>query len=401
MASENLAAAGLQRDGEAGEDTRAPPASGRRISLVLAIRWPVGGIRTYLKYTYRFLDPSEFDVTLVAPDLAETAQVASDLGQFRPQVVLTAPRPGVPGFAAAIARQIARQRRPRVVHSQGLTAGVAAVPGARLFSTRHICTVHDVFLASQFRGVRGRARLAGLRLAAAGVDVLQAVGQDACRNLQEFLGASKNLAVIPNGIDLSLVDRSADARSLRQQLACGDDCFLIGFFGRFMSQKGFRHLALAVRSLAARSDLPCSPLVVAVGGGGFIQEEQEWLRAAGIIRYFHFLPFEANVVPTMRAMDVVAVPSLWEACPLLPMEAMVAGVPLVGTSCVGLREVLHGSPAVVVPPGDPDALAAALFATMVNKPSAAAQAYAGTARSRFDAAVTARLLAEQLRRLAS
>jgi glycosyltransferase involved in cell wall biosynthesis len=270
-----------------------------------------------------------------------------------------------------------------------------------MYSTRHLCTVHDTFQDRQFAGATGRLKRYALGLAVRSLDVLQVVGRDAADNLAAFIGSPDNIAVIPNGIDTAAIALDTGVRDLRGELGCGPHDYLIGFFGRFMSQKGFRYLALALRQMLARGSLPRRPLIVAVGGGGFIREEQEWLRSEGLIQHFRFLPFEASIARTLRAMDIVAVPSLWEACPLLPMEAMVAGVPLVGSSCVGLREVLQGGPAVMVPPRDPAALAGALLAAMAEDRATPARAYMAEAAHRFDVAITARALRERLLALAS
>jgi glycosyltransferase involved in cell wall biosynthesis len=58
---------------------------------------------------------------------------------------------------------------------------------------------------------------------------------------------------------------------------------------------------------------------------------------------------------------VVAVPALWNNFPMVALEAMAAGRPVVCSSMTGTAEILAGSGAgTVVPPGDPSALAAAL-----------------------------------------
>ena len=85
----------------------------------------------------------------------------------------------------------------------------------------------------------------------------------------------------------------------------------------------------------------------------------------------------------LKGLDVVAMPSLWEACGLLAMEAMVAGVPLVGTDCVGLREVLRNTPAHVVPAKDSLALSEALMMEMRNPTTSRAREFAIEAAARF------------------
>lgn len=84
-------------------------------------------------------------------------------------------------------------------------------------------------------------------------------------------------------------------------------------------------------------------------------------------------------------MDWVLLPGhLFEmAWPLLAMESLVAGVPLVGLDCIGLREVLLDTPARRVPSRDSAVLAEALFEEMCRPTVDEVQEFAGIAADRF------------------
>jgi len=69
------------------------------------------------------------------------------------------------------------------------------------------------------------------------------------------------------------------------------------------------------------------------------------------------MPFTPNVASVIKGLDLVVMPSLWEACGLLAMETLVAGTPLIASDCIGLREVVRGTPACVVPSKDSKRLA--------------------------------------------
>ncbi|WP_198683475.1 glycosyltransferase family 4 protein [Peristeroidobacter agariperforans] len=369
--------------------------SSARRTLLLVVRWPVGGIRTYLKYTYKYLDPAEIALTIVAPDLAETDQLAKDLAQYQPKVVRTSSNPSARELSAAVLAAT-KACAFTVIHSHGLTAGLAAVPASKLRRITHVCTLHDVFRDDQFRGRKGALKRLAIRWGLQRIDVLHAVGRDAGHNLLEFAPALRakpaKTKVIANGIDLEQIDRFPHARDVRAEIQCGPDTVLIGFFGRFMFQKGFRYLVQAVGKLAADSTTRKQLMIVAVGSGGFIREEQEWLRQMSFDRFVRFLPFEPSIVPTMRGVDVIAIPSVWEAAPLLPMEALVVGKPIIGTSCIGLKEVLEGTPSLVAPPMDAAAFATRIVDFLDNSVSLAehAERYVPQARARFDVSTAAR-----------
>jgi glycosyltransferase involved in cell wall biosynthesis len=165
----------------------------------------------------------------------------------------------------------------------------------------------------------------------------------------------------------------------------------MGFLGRFMEQKGFLPLLDALALLAGRTTARPFHLV-AVGSGDCERRYRARVESLGLGERVTFLQFVPDIAPTLRQLDLVVMPSLWEAAPLLAMEALYAGVPLLGTSCIGLRELLGGSPSVLVPPGDPAALADALAEAIRSPWPEAALAYAATARQRFSAARSGRQL---------
>jgi glycosyltransferase involved in cell wall biosynthesis len=154
--------------------------------------------------------------------------------------------------------------------------------------------------------------------------------------------------------------------------------------GRFMAQKGFRYLIDAIEALLNEHNLPKHPVVITFGAGGFVREEKQALKGRGIEGNFYFMPFTSDVAGTIKGVDVVAIPSLWEACPLLPMEALVCGTPLIGSNCIGLREVLNETPAIVVNAKDGNMLAAAIEKEVRNPTKKDFTSFVEVAAKRFD-----------------
>jgi glycosyltransferase involved in cell wall biosynthesis len=352
----------------------------------LAARWPIGGIRTYFRYVLAGAPFRRFQFVLVSPRMIaeEEAALRSALEPANVEYVFCGESHGA--YAGALAREIGRPGTA-IVHSHGFTAGALTVAPARLRGVPHLMTAHEVLRADQFVGLPGRVKRVALGLTFRGIEVIHAVTEDAGRNLKEFLPLLGNhrIVTISHGIDVGRFGGTG-ALALKKQLGLPDDCFLVGFFGRFMEPKGFGYLIDAVEILANQGGVPRRLAVVAVGSGGFVREEQALIRRKGIERFFHFLPFQENIADTLRAVDVVAMPSVWEACGLLAMESLVAGVPLVGSNCVGLREVLADTPASMFPSKDSSALAQALQRHMKDPRGyrERAIAFRGEAARRFD-----------------
>jgi glycosyltransferase involved in cell wall biosynthesis len=357
---------------------------------VLAIsRWPGGGIRTWFRYVYR--DPSFDDVelTIVVPALAAADAIESDLADRSVKVVRLPASPA--GFLRGVVEQV-RSFRGDLVHSHGFSAaGVAAWP-CRLRKLPHLVTQHDVILDSQFSDFSGKLQRMWVSCSLSQVSVVQPVSSAARRNLlQQFprlAGSGVAIETVDNGIEVERFLGAAPA-DVRSELSLSEDDFLIGFFGRFMKQKGFQTLIDAVDALV-RSGAARRPVVIAVGDGGFRAQEERQIRARGLEEHFRFMGFVPNVAGLMKGMDIVAMPSLWEACGLVAMEALVAGVPLVCSDCEALLDIAAPSPAACFPKGAPAALTQALAQAMADSRRGAFEAYAPVAAERFDARLTAK-----------
>ncbi len=354
--------------------------------ILLIIRWPVGGIRTFIRYVYRLFDSNKYSLTVLAPDLEELRSLLTDLEDFDIEYRPLPADVSTSQFLIAVARTLISSRY-HIIHSQGFTSGILSVVPGLVMRCPHLLTVHDIFNSSQFKGCTGVVKKLGFSLLLPLIDRIHAVSHDAKDNLLEHVPSLKffkqKVLAIPNGIEI--VRFNGDEKlDLRGELDLPRDSFLIGFLGRFMSQKGFVYLADAVRRLLLRPDLPKRPFVLAFGDGGFIREEKIDLRRKGIYEHFRFLPFVPNIAPVLRGLDVVAMPSLWEACGLLAMESMVAGVPIIGTNCIGLREVLRDSPAISVSPRDSVSLANELLDEMNNPSTTKALEFREEASRRFD-----------------
>jgi glycosyltransferase involved in cell wall biosynthesis len=316
--------------------------------VLLVIRWPVGGIRTFARYMYRDFDPDEWDFTIVAPDLPEMHVLLEDLHTINPHYVPLPPRPNTTSLFFRILRLIYSSEFD-LIHSHGYTSAICAAIPASLRKRSHLLTSHDVFTTHQFSGLLGKLKKRAMQFLLGQIDVIHSVSNDAQHNLLHYFPSLRRstdkCVLIPNGIELERFQR-AKPRDLRKQLALPDGVFLIGFFGRFMAQKGFRYLIKAIELLDNDFELVNlpKPLVLTFGQGGFFKEDHELIRAKNLTHCFKNLPFQNNPAPVIKGLDVVVMPSLWEACGLLAMETLVCGIPLITSDCIGLRELVMKTP---------------------------------------------------------
>ncbi len=331
--------------------------------VLLVVRWPVGGIRTFLRYVYSRFDPERWHFTILAPKHPEIEVLADDLNRQDVDFVLTDSNPSALIFGFAVFKQLLTSRYD-LVHSHGFTSAICSTPSCTLLFKKHLITSHDVLNAEQFAGARGKLKRWLLRLFLGRATKIHSVSHDAQANLLSFLPELKKekCIVIPNGIESERF-LNASPRDLCEELSV-DGRFLIGFFGRFMNQKGFRYLVDAIEILSKKEDLPKQPLVLAFGGGGFVDRERRDIKSRNLEPYFYFMPFEPDIAGCIKSVDVVAMPSLWEACGLLAMETLVCGKTLIATDCVGLREVVADTPVLRIPTRDAESLALMILKVM-------------------------------------
>ena len=326
--------------------------------ILMSALQPRGGIRTFFRYVYGNEAFSDFAFTLVAPD----EDLSAFLNEFLPadRIAVVPAESGKFSFMAQL-RKLAADGDFDLVHSHGFSAGILselALAGKRI---PHLMTAHDVFTQAQFVGARGFLKRLIMGLVFKHIDGIHAVTEGAGNNLMRFFPviSADRVHGILHGVD-TLFFRDGEAEDLKSGLGLGAETPLIGFFGRFMGQKGFRLIVDALKRIHDGRLLPVTPHVATFGWGGFVREDYAYLESLGLKDYFHQLPQTNNMPAAIKGVDMVAMPSRWEACGLLAMESLAAGVPIIGSNCEGLNEVLEGSPAKRLPVGDVQALVEAI-----------------------------------------
>ncbi len=380
------------------QDEGVPVLAPERRRVLVAVRWPVGGIRTHVLYNYPTLARRGYLFTFVGPGdetLNTFRQSLSGIANTEFMGV------AVKGKRCALWREVRRQLRTgryNGVHSHGLTAAVHAATANIGLNYPHVATLHDVFRPCHFDGLLGPIKRRTLSYLLNQVHTIISVSEDVRRNLLEYLPMlrrrSDSIVTVLNGVDFG--DEAAapcyPSFALRKRSNLPREIRLLGFLGRFMEQKGFLPLLHALRQLAdTGTSVPFH--LVAVGSGDYRKEYAATLGHLGLGNLVTFVDFMPDVRPVLADLDLLVIPSQWEASSLLAMEAMAAGVPILGTDCIGLREVLQDTPARTVPVGDTSALAEGLRAALETPWTDEARAFAVRARVRFDNAPSAAKLA--------
>lgn len=172
-----------------------------------------------------------------------------------------------------------------------------------------------------------------------------------------------------NGVDTGRFGQARDpdqVAALRRELGLAPGGVVIGYVGRWSSDKGIEELLTAFGALMARGQ---DVRLLLVGG----LDPSDPLPAAVVER----IASNADVVcagqvsdsaPYYALMDVLALPSHREGLPNVALEAAAAGLPVVSTTATGAVDAVRdGTTGLTVPVNDPAALADAL-ALLVDDP---------------------------------
>jgi glycosyltransferase involved in cell wall biosynthesis len=214
------------------------------------------------------------------------------------------------------------------------------------------------------------------------------------RTRDEFLAAGlppERVHLIPHGIDVATFRPAGGDERAALRAALGLPLLprVVTFTGRLLRGKGVEVLIEAYARLAGRRE--DVHLVVVGSGAGQVLSIEDALRTQvereGLASRVTFTGRVENVADYLRASDVYAFPSFFEAMPLSLLEAASCGLACVASRIGGVEDVIEdGRSGILVEPGDVSGLSAALGALLdlPERRSALGEAARERVLTRFD-----------------
>jgi alpha-maltose-1-phosphate synthase len=296
----------------------------------------------------------------------------------------------------------------QLVHSHTWYANLAGHLAALLYGIPHVMTMHSL---EALRPWKAEQLGGGYRLstwcervsagsAAAVVAVSDGMRADILAAYPEI--SPERIRVIRNGIDTAEY-RPDPGTGVLERYGIDLARPYVIFVGRITRQKGVPVLLRAAADL-----VPEAQLVLCAGQADTAELEAEvtglvnGLRAtrSGVVWIPEMLP-KPEVIQLLTHATVFAIPSVYEPLGIVNLEAMACATAVVGSRTGGIPEVVaDGETGLLVPPGEPGPLAAALNTLIQDPDRAAAMGQAGRKRAVAEfgwpaiAAQTAALYAE-------
>jgi glycosyltransferase involved in cell wall biosynthesis len=186
-------------------------------------------------------------------------------------------------------------------------------------------------------------------------------------DLAGFYGVPQSkLAVAHGGVNAATFDpaeRQALRNRARAELGFPEGRFVFFFIGNNWLIKGLYHV------LRALTEVPEAHVAIV---GADVERRESWhefARELGVADRIHYLPRRRDVIFYYAAADALLAPSVYDTFPLMPMEAMACGLPVIISGRTGVAEIVGPEDALVVPTPENTVELAAAMRRMVTDPA--------------------------------
>ena len=245
-----------------------------------------------------------------------------------------------------------RAHRIRLVHCFDFYSNILGVTAARIAGAPAVIAsqreLGDLRTPLQRRFYRLSMRLADYVLVNA-----EAVAERLAH--ARVLGPER-IVLIPNGVNTVRFS----PQPIRPRHRAGH--VMVGSLANLRAEKGLEHLVHAM--VLVRDRYPQERLTI-WGDGPLRADLTRLIDEVGLSGSAELRGATTEPETALQAMDIFALPSLSEACPNVLLEAMASGLPVVATRVGGNPALVEDEvTGLLVPPGDPDALAKAIIRLM-------------------------------------
>ncbi len=246
-----------------------------------------------------------------------------------------------------------KQFRPTHIHLHDY-ASLPYAALANLFAGRNplLFTAHGL-LYEGFEPLKKRLRFFSRFLTAA-----SAVSEKVAQRHRDYLGWKKEITVIGNGVPPVGVS-DEQRRCMRQELGCADDTCLFLAVGNPRPEKAFEDLLDAAALLREKEQGFFVAIAGTLADNAYCQGLLNKFEQLDLADHCRFLGFRDDTAALYAAADVFVLSSRSEGLPMVILEAMSAGLPVISTNVGGIPDAV-GDSVLLVEAQQPALLAAAM-----------------------------------------
>lgn len=191
---------------------------------------------------------------------------------------------------------------------------------------------------------------------------------------------SHKVVKIHNGVDIKKYNYNSQIAVLvRKRLNIGPEVLLVGAIGRLTWEKGLLYFIEAAKRIRDSEQQIADKVKYLIVGEGKLEKSLRLkVKRLKLEEKVIFAGFRKDVREILGAIDILVLSSLREGFPLITLEAMAMGKPIVATNIEGVNEsIVDGVTGILVLPKDPEDLAKAIVSLLKDKDSAQRMGMAG------------------------
>ncbi len=245
-----------------------------------------------------------------------------------------------------------REKRPHIVHTHTAMAGALGRVAGFFYNiyvgfisknpknrVKMIHTFHGHVLRGYFGSVKTKLLILIERLLATFTDRIITVSEKQRNEILDFgIGNRSKVITIPLGLELRKFINNGYSGELREELGISPGTKLVGIVARLEPIKNHRMFIDSVAELKLRNE--GSEVKFLIVGDGLLRKSlEDCVKQKGLDRDIIFLGFRKDIERVYADLDIVALTSLNEGCPVALIEAMACGRAIVSTDVGGVVDL--------------------------------------------------------------
>ncbi len=315
----------------------------------------IGGLQQVVVNLCRFINRDKFDVSVLC--LRELGSYTKEVENMGIKVtLLPQSEKGTDYFSFLKIAKILKREKIDIIHTHNTQPFVEGSVGALLSPS-----VKTIIHTDHARNFPDKKRyMFSEWLVSHFACWVVGVSDNTCQNLIEYEKISpQKVVTIPNGIDGSKFDIKIDKEKKKKELGLIGFDPIIGLGVRLAEQKGITYLLRAMPKVI--EFFPNIALVIA-GEGPLESDLKKEATALGIKKNVHFVGPRLDMPELLKLFDLYVLPSLWEGLPMVLLEAMAAGCPIIATDVGGnAYAIKDGYNGTLIEPCNPPKLVEAMI----------------------------------------
>ena len=335
--------------------------------LFVMLQLDAGGSERVIFDLARSLDRDRFEIYIVA---FKGGVLSVPLKRICEEVLFIEKKPGFDISAMFKLANIVRKYRIDVVNAHHYMPCFYSFLGTRIINCKRlIYTEHSIpeveSIAGSFHGKIFHFMLYRINGV---VGVSRAITD---KFLENYPHHAHKFHEILNGVDIEKFRVQGGREEARSRWGLTKDHFVVGTVANFRRIKNHACLVRAAARLKA-SHPQLRLFFVGTGFSGDPENSEDKMRSLiselGLQGRVVFAGYQENIPSMLSALDVFCLPSFSEGLPVSLLEAMAAGVPVIGSEVAGIDEVVtHGKTGLLFPSDDDERLSL-LFARLMMNP---------------------------------